>query len=981
MVRGNWQKRVETAEARRKEAKQRKQKTDDKRQYKNWMQELLRNLDEGTDRLRHSGKATVRHIHVWTDTLPSDSPPLLDLFVDHSGGGVGEGSVGGSPSKSARRGKNRSNSLDIIESGRKGRGRSNSTADKAKKKLHPRSKESLDDADGGLGEANDSTPLLLCRSQFFTGKCEEATRKRGACSCLHFSNHSKTLSQVMQPKKRPANRQHLLAAEAAAEMALEDSVNADVGAMEMAYYVSVGLSGRQEEPEPSFSEYFVGALSQKKVVLASIVYVAIGDVLVYDRYREGVLLPSNEDFISALAVDDTINLRKLSIGSEGDGEDEANFHLLPGTVLELILYFLPDASVAAASQVCKSWHREIGQNSPNLWRHLLDRRYWPLPREESSEAEEGEQKRYRHAFLSHYSVIRDSNAIQQSWNALEHSRWNIIPREMAYQDFSRRKNAPSDTNECVGVDTWGPNQVLAAYEQDCSLRLFETYIKPESSERGCKELVCQRVDPYRNTRKRHCRMLSMGVDDQCIASLCLVSTDSVTAVAHVLVVVNRDEFLLGESSDVVEKPNASGAHLNVFDMGEAVLNYIISESAGTDSLHEVLEFLQDGGEIGSVEVLVSNQFAACGYGRFMLEVAVSAPRSQDNEDADEIRLVDRKLVLFSAGVGSIVWMGGSVSLLNGPVPRSEAVNVSSIRRPVGSTRATCSMAVSPEKSPGSILLLEVDSAGHVADVNTIDCPTATVSQLQEDNCSPAEQFRALQITPTHVVVADSFNIIPPPLNDDNEDAPVDPPIPRCKVVTSLVPRGAPAADISSSSAVVHLCGRTLKVLQLSCIRDDYLVLVTIGHHPQDDHNDNDPILDDLAGQWFQQQDNNTTADDAGDDAVVQAWAILLHIPTGREIGRRLWLADAAHLLNDNGNDDSASNKFILSADAQGTIGLGLSGRGIAMTGSDVRAVGGVSNVHIIPDTQNVRSGKKKKKRKANIAGKKDGFARGMSLRG
>ena len=73
MVRGNWQKRVETADARRREAKQRKHAQEDRRRRKQWVQEALALLDKHEHQPRdrdpeHRG----RRLQLWTDALPAD---------------------------------------------------------------------------------------------------------------------------------------------------------------------------------------------------------------------------------------------------------------------------------------------------------------------------------------------------------------------------------------------------------------------------------------------------------------------------------------------------------------------------------------------------------------------------------------------------------------------------------------------------------------------------------------------------------------------------------------------------------------------------------------------------------------------------------------------------------------------------------------------------------------------------------------------
>jgi hypothetical protein len=940
MARGNWERRAETAEKRKKEAKDRKHKNEDKRLYKQWVQDVLRILDQHAERL--GGSAIAQQIHIWTETLAMDSPPLLDVYEDET-------------TKSSRR-KQRANSIEIADTGRKGRGRSNSVTENTKKKPHPRSHEPLEDADTGAAK---DIQLLLCRSHFFTGKCEEASRKKGACRCIHYSSHHKTLNQIINSKKHTPNQHELLVAEAAAEAAVEDE-GLEPGAVEMVYYLSVNVNvvtGRKEgEKEAnSVSEQIVSSLAEKKVKFSSIVYMAMGDLLIFDRYRDGALMSNDGIFFTVLASDASTGQRKISISGEGDIK-KGRFHLLPGTVLEHMLRFLPDASVAAASQVCKPWYYEIGQNSPDLWRHLLERRNWPLPSETTVGSDEANgMQRFRDTFLRHYSVFRDAISIQYGLSALDATKKPAITREMVYQDFSTRKHAPSEPNTCVSVHAWEPNQILAAYEYDCSLRLFQTAAKSDSNEMTCKELVCQRVDPYLKTKKRKCRMLSMALDEDCIGCICLVSTDSVAAVAYVLVVVNRDDFLLGESSDVAENPGVSEAHLNVIDIGEAILNYIFSSEGADYSvqelLHELVEYLQEGGEVGNVEVLVSPNFAACGYGRFMLEVAISIPSLEAGDD--ELRLLGRKLVLFSAGVGAIVWTGESTSLNNGPLPRTESVVLSSIRRPqTTGSRAACSIAISPHQSPGPIVLLDIEHSGEVSQIEFMECPPVSMMQLREEGWTPAHPFRATQITPSHVVVADTFAY-------QRED---DVPVSCHKVIVSFLPRFSCGDDSSCST----LCLNDMQTLQMACVRDDYIFLLCVGHPSPAQA---DPFAE-LDGQWF-------GPDRETDDSrrSLEQWAVVVHIASCREIGRRRWLPSSAHLhlLDD-------FPRLVMMADAHDTIGVGLSWRGVVMTGSDVRGVGASSHVHMIQDAP-LRSSKKKKKGGKARGSKKDGFARGQSLWG
>jgi hypothetical protein len=160
MVRGNWQKRVETAENRRQEGKQRKQRTQDKRLNKIMVVDMLGLLDRHRDSLRRIKGRDGSHrriLHIWTDTLAADSPP--DLLLNNEGPATGK----------AR--KPRSISVESEGSARKG----------PKKKVHPRSHQ------GETQEASHSDDLVLCKPHFFAGKCRQHGHKGGGCRHMHYT--------------------------------------------------------------------------------------------------------------------------------------------------------------------------------------------------------------------------------------------------------------------------------------------------------------------------------------------------------------------------------------------------------------------------------------------------------------------------------------------------------------------------------------------------------------------------------------------------------------------------------------------------------------------------------------------------------------------------------------------------------------------------------------------------------------------------
>ena len=118
------------------------------------------------------------------------------------------------------------------------------------------------------------------------------------------------------------------------------------------------------------------------------------------------------------------------------------------------------------------------------------------------------------------------------------------------------------------------------------------------------------------------------------------------------------------------------------------------------------------------------------------------------------------------------------------------------------------------------------------------------------------------------------------------------------------------------------------------------------------------------------EDNNDNAAEENIEDEVRAYetavkitAVIVHVPSGREIGR-VDLLDAAHAHH------PCSFLPNLVVDGNETIGLGFAWEGVVMTGADVRTI------LILDDEQ--RAAKKKQKKRAS-AKKKDGFARGKSM--
>jgi hypothetical protein len=938
MVR-NWQSRVEIAEKIRTTAKNKKQRSEDKKLYKVMVKKLMGLLDRHRDPLRKIKGRDGSHrrtLHIWTDTLAADSSPPTDLHQPDEG-----------PTNGSKQRKPRSGSVDSDEGngGKKGY-----IAEKrlSKKKAHPRSHQAAPiDTTEHTSQYDD---LVLCKPHFFAGKCRQhhGPKGGGGCRRMHYTiPQYKTLNTICSGDKNDSKDDNKSAREQVSLSEEAVPLEEDPDAMEMIYYSSHILANSDDKDhdkeegeekvnkETAVSDALNEALAGKGLGMASIVYVALDGVLIFDRYRKGVLLSDQDFLVTAVGG----GFRNASGASEGNGAFDPN---LPGQVLEYILTFLPDNAVSVASQVCKAWHHEIGRNSPNLWRHMLERREWPLPEidhdpEPTRESIEMTQRLFREAFLGHYSVIRDVSAIQSAMGGLMMKR-AVDKKEMSYQDFSTRKSAPSNPNACVSVQVWGPNRILAAYGDDCSLRLFATVPKMGSDESLCRELVCQRIDPYRNTKKRSCQIVAVGLDEEVVGSLCHVMEDGVDAESSMLVILSRDDFLQGSSG----AGDSDAANLSVIDIGEAVINYLLSlDDDLEDQFVPMLNFLAEGGDSGEMEVLVSQTMAACGHGRFMLEVSISVPvLDLDDEDDGEITLqqLDRKLVLFSAGIGAIVWMGESQPLTHDPRPRNEDMTLTCVRRPhPGGSRASCHIAVACATSP-VIMVSEIEPNGPVQSAELLDGSELVRSEILEEGWEMStSHFRPVLITASDVVAADTmYREVE---NRGNE----------FRSVISFYPRYKGADDDLYSTLSIP---GNMEIIRMSTFRDEHVVAIcresTLSSTEQID-------VEDRGGQWFA---GNMEA--AAHKAV---HAVIIHVPSRREIARFQLMDDVFNFsfvpLITMTNDD--------------TIGVGVSWRGVIMTGSDVRSLAAGSDAIALDDTLTpVKAPKGKTARRKDKGGKKLG---------
>ena len=879
------------AEARKVGAKQRKQKADEKRISKVWFQELLQQFDRYDDAVRRNENPVL---HIWTDTVPSLSEHLVDL-LDEDG-------------KTA--GKRRD----------KGRPRSDSNPEKGKKKAHPRSNKGA--ATMPL-EENETWQLLLCRDSFLKGSnstCQSKGGKKSACRYIHYSPSFQTLATVLGDALDADLLSNI-------EQNLMDAtppeiLASDPGAMEFLYYTNITIP---KIPEKTLSSFIAGKLAENNTPGASVYYAALNGVLVFDRLRGGLLL-DERDFFGAVANDNKpFDRRASSICSQGSEEDNAEvFHDLPSTILEHILLFLPDTTVAAAAQVCKTWYNEIGQHSPNLWLQLLKRRKWPVPNQEDVD-----RGICRSMFLENYTVLRDIRALSVATSAIV-SRQTVPEIEMGYQDFSRRKYAPSHSDTCVSVHGWSDKLILAGYSEECALRLFEATGFGDTGELRCKELVYQSVSPYRNTKKRNCQLVAVEIDEHNIGCLCSVSSDKVSGKADIICILRREEFLLGSSSDAApaKKGGIESDDLKVIDIGEAVLNFVLSSDVVDHRLLPLFDYLNEGFEIGEIVIKASEgSLCACGFGRFMVEVSISIPDVLAEDETEMVQL-DRKLVLFSSTFEAIVWAGESYPPHLQAYQEGEKVKVAISRQ-----RTACTVISKSYGSP-EIVITDIDASGNVQPPQFLRVSPLARPSIAEENFNFAE-CDGLLVNLSEVIMLEVMtNEVDGELND-------------VQSVIVFYPR---FPDTNEADFDVIKLPRRYLAKKLVSASEMYVVAFCKVLTPRA------PEADDLAGQWF-------TEDHSEEPKTI---AVVVNIKSRCIIGQVEFNTDQEFQFGQFGNGS--------------TTGMAIGSRGVVITGDRARATRSSPAVEFgFNSTPSPK--KKKKSTKGKRNGKKDGFARGMSLRG
>jgi hypothetical protein len=301
---------------------------------------------------------------------------------------------------------------------------------------------------------------------------------------------------------------------------------------------------------------------------------------------------------------------------------------------------------------------------------------------------------------------------------------------------------------------------------------------------------------------------------------------------------------------------------------------------------------------------------------------VSIPVIEENDDEASdanMNMLFRKLFLFSASLGAIVWMGDS----DPSRPRHEDIMVTSLRsRSSEGSRFRCDLAVFSSGAP-EIMTGSIDPAGTIKALTQIEASRLVRQEIMADGWEVIRHFRRpVVITDSELVVADT--LMREVVNGQRS----------FRSVVSFFPLCAERGDVYK---IVHL-ESNVEVDRLVRVRDDHMIV--------------------LCREYGKVPELAEGGDEV--DRRVAVYTIIIDLHSKREIGRICLVEDLESQLE---ADPLVIRDLPMSIAFDGdTVAAGLWWKGVVITGEDVRS--SVSHGQL---DESLRKASKKKK---NTPGKK-----------
>jgi len=943
MVRGNWQKRVEQAEARRKEAKQKKVVKSSKSVYKNLVQSQLwplldrYSLDTGEGGDNNDDDDNI--LQLWVDAPPLSSKGLYQNYQVGTNATTENGKeLIDDPSPSTKR-----------KSKRAGYNKNNTP----NKKIHPRSHENVHSTpDEGKGKKRSNSrdiieeeSLLLCKSHFFTGNCslvngtksssKKSSLKHQQCHLFHYGRQMKTLADVSLANKddKDGNNEMKDILKCSADAAVRSIANtsnfedeeghgiAPTNSISMLYHIEINLvkGGQQlnnhnrkeerESKETSISDIVAFHLSREQCPIGSIVYTFLKKHLIFDRFNGGVIIEERlQDEIFQNEQEENNRLR-IGCSESGDIDTQNDLKDLPVAVLEQILEFLPDESSGILPMVCRGWNKEIGKTSPALWEFLLSRRNWAKPQLDN----EGDDiciftEECKKLFVSHKVIC---NAVNATIDAFSNFPSDELP--LSSNSLALSKDLKENVSGCSSIRCWDTSACVVAYQKECVLSIFKAVRDPDYT-LSCKKILCIRVAPFPHSRKTSCELRSFDLDKESI--LCCYE---VNGLSNWLTLVKRESLLLNSAESTLDNDA-----FQKYDLCRLMQHYCVSVANGMETI--IALFASRNRDLDEIEASVHGQIVAC-ESHFNFLVNIFMPNDDEDTEIDttvDMVQVARAIVQFSAKTESFTWCQlvpeeldpiMTDTLLSGYIPATKTL--------------VCSSTL-----PSPIITIHTERRRGIMSTSIHGDMLELLSQeLLTDGWELSElnQAERVAVSETHVILADAL------FHEENDSS---------KLVLSFLPIETIEYDKTSRIAL-----KNVKYLLSMHVHGDYVTIIcTIGPASNEDEFD---------GHWFGEEDTQNQD---------KSQVIIVHIPSQKEIYRRVFSDQNINVSKIKMIFGNSSLPTVFAAKDQKVLISGL-----VLT--DVKT----EILQEKPKTSLKTKVKKKKKGFKN--NKKDGFARGMSMRG
>ena len=891
MVRGNWQKRVETAHDRRTQAKNKKIRKEQKALYKllvqNQLFPLLNKLVLGGTTLE------MRQLHVWVDYVPPKNGNSKNREEEEA-----------DESDSSRRNKKNK--------------RKPKAASGPAKKVHPRSHET------GIEDAAEEEVPLLCHQYFFTGSCpgvKSGKSKKKNISCEHVHNLSKrdlTLFDVLVSKNSKRNAQGLddrdlekakdalkraSYAAALAQRKLDGQgaqTDTDTGAngatekigVDMVQYMSIPLIANQDE-QKNASQIMLSACKDAKVNISSIAYVAYDNLLLFDRFDGGkVLSAEDEGKLSSgnQVIDQTSNC-------DAKSDEIINF---PGTVLEHILTYLPAKYAGILPKVCKTFHQEIGTSSPALWKQLLERHGWPEPQV----AHSCPIAHHKKSFLSHFRVSRRVESFASGLRTLVGDS-DEINEGFALGNFQEMHDIPVD---CSNITFWSENSIIFASGNSLCIH--------EVSGRKAREILRVRIIPVPLSKKVQCNLKSLALDDRYLICSFKVNED------YILSSMTKEDLLSNSTEDSIECGDVLQSH----SLSTAFREFC-NTSVKKDRIQFLAHAVDDCHYMDNIFVSMDTDLKPCGYGIFCAIVTISHRNEDEGLEED---------ILSSGLVSLCASKGRSMVLDYMQLPvflRDSIADITTnykLKKRTELTQITCKDFCRPD-----LFLTTIDRHGvwekgrQLFEGLTI--PVLDGHVLLEQSCAQTVRMPSKIVT-SYLLQRDGGTKLA-----------------ACTIYD--------LAEVPPKT--VYLKQTYSSITTMQEINSEYLLLIC-----KCDKSDDNPEHD-FGGHWF--GDDDGSAESANMDHID---FVIIHVPSASVIQSLTFLSSIDLMID-----------LDVAVGSEGSISGIIESVGICLSGCSRLGVESANDQFDNRKSPKSNKKMKKKKRLAAKTGKKDGFARGMSLRG